>query len=126
MTFEFCFYVSQFRLVLLLHKPRTCAIIKGSEKYSNINSVVRFYKLRNDVLVSAEINGLPYTDSICKNQIYGFHIHSGNKCEEDMADPFSEAMTHYNPMNCPHPFHAGDLPPLFGNKGYAFNTFLTD
>ena len=111
---------------LLMHKPSTCAIIKGSEKYPNISGIVRFYQLRNGVLVAAEINGLPYSDSICKNQIYGFHIHSGNKCDGDMQDPFSGAMAHYNPAKCNHPFHAGDLPPLFGSRGYAFSVFLSD
>lgn len=111
---------------LLLHKPSTCAVIKGSEKYPNISGIVRFYQLRNGVLVAAEINGLPYSDGNCLQKIYGFHIHSGNKCEGDMTDPFSEAITHYNPMNCPHPFHAGDLPPLFGKHGYAFSAFVTD
>lgn len=24
------------------------------------------------------------------------------------------------------PYHAGDLPPLFGNQGYAFSAFVTD
>ena len=33
---------------------------------------------------------------------------------------------HYNPQGCPHPYHAGDLPPLFGNQGYAFSAFVTD
>ena len=113
-------------VALLLHKPSTCAVIKGSKKHPNISGIVRFYQLRNGVLIATEINGLPYSNSICKNQIYGFHIHSGNKCEGDMTDLFSEAMTHYNPMNYPHPFHAGDLPPLFGNHGYAFSAFLTD
>ena len=113
-------------VALLLHKPSTCAVIKGSEKYPNISGIVRFYQLRNGVLVATEINGLPYSDSICKNQIYGLHIHSGNKCDGDMTDPFSEAMTHYNPNNCLHPFHAGDLPPLFGSRGYAFSVFLSD
>lgn len=111
---------------LLLRKPSTCAVIKGSEKYPDISGIVRFYQQRNGVLVAAEINGLPYSESLCKNQIYGFHIHSGNKCEGDMADPFSDAMTHYNSMNCLHPFHAGDLPSLFGNHGYAFGAFVTD
>ena len=113
-------------VALLLHKPSTCAVIKGSEKYPNISGIVRFYQLRNGVLVATEINGLPYSDSICKNQIYGLHIHSGNKCDGDMIDPLSEAMTHYNPNNCLHPFHVGDLPPLFGNHGYAFSAFATD
>ncbi len=111
---------------LLLHNPSTCAVIKGSKKYPNISGIVHFYQLRNSVLVAAEINGLPYSDNNCQQKIYGFHIHSGNKCEGDMTDPFSEAMTHYNPSNCPHPFHAGDLPPLFGNHGYVFSAFVTD
>lgn len=111
---------------VLMHKPNTYAIIKGSEKYPNISGIVRFYQLRNGVLIAAEINGLPYSDSICKNQIYGFHIHSGNKCDGDMTDPLSEAMTHYNPNNCLHPFHIGDLPPLFGSREYAFSVFLSD
>ena len=41
-------------------------------------------------------------------------------------DPFALAEGHYNPDNCPHPYHAGDLPPLFGNKGIAWSAFLTD
>lgn len=111
---------------VLMHKPSTCAIIKGSEKYPNISGVVHFYQLRNGALVVAEINSLPYSNSNCQQKIYGFHIHSGNKCEGDMTDPFSEAMTHYNPSNCPHPFHAGDLPPLFSSHGYVFSAFVTD
>ena len=35
-------------------------------------------------------------------------------------------MTHYNPKDCPHPYHAGDMPPLFGNNGEAFMAFMTD
>jgi len=35
-------------------------------------------------------------------------------------------LTHYNPDTCPHPHHAGDLPPLFRADGYAFAMFLTD
>ena len=108
---------------VLMHKPNIYAIIKGSEKYPNISGIVRFYQLRNGVLVAAEINGLPYSDNSCQQKIYGFHIHSGNKCEGDMTDPFSEAMTHYNPNNCLHPFHVGDL---FCNHGYAFSAFVTD
>lgn len=34
--------------------------------------------------------------------------------------------THYNPKSCNHPEHAGDLPPLFENNGYAYISFLTN
>lgn len=44
----------------------------------------------------------------------------------DEANPFADAMTHFNPEDCPHPYHAGDLPPLWGSDGYAFSVFLTD
>ena len=27
---------------------------------------------------------------------------------------------------CPHPFHAGDFPPLLENNGYAYSKFLTN
>ena len=27
-------------------------------------------------------------------------------------------------MNCPHPFHIGDLPPLIENNGYAYMRVL--
>ena len=43
-----------------------------------------------------------------------------------MADPFAGAMSHYNPKGCEHPYHAGDLPPLFGNGGSALSLFLTN
>ena len=39
---------------------------------------------------------------------------------------FASAGGHYNPKNCPHPAHAGDLPPLFGNQGYAWQGFYTE
>ena len=41
-------------------------------------------------------------------------------------DPFADALTHYNPNDCEHPNHAGDLPPLFDNSGYSFQTVLTN
>ena len=30
---------------LLMHKPNTCAVINGSEKYPNISGIVYFYQL---------------------------------------------------------------------------------
>lgn len=43
-----------------------------------------------------------------------------------MDDPFADTMGHYNPNGCEHPYHAGDLPPLFGNNGIALSLFLTN
>lgn len=102
------------------------APIKGSSKYSKITGTVQFYQCKNGVLVTARIFNLPFSDEHCSNRIYGFHIHEGNSCTGNAEDPFANAKTHYNPTNCPHPYHAGDLPPLFGNKGHAFMSVLTD
>ena len=57
--------------------------------------------------------------------IFAFHIHSGGTCSGSADDPFRDAQGHYHPENCPHPAHAGDMPPLFSNKGYAAQAFLT-
>lgn len=111
----------------LLTKPSDAsAVISGSPAYPNIHGAVQFYRTRNGVLVAAEINGLPYSDGRCYHPVFAFHIHEGTICDGDMHDPFSGAMSHYNPTNCEHPFHAGDLLPLFSNRGYAFSVFLTD
>lgn len=40
--------------------------------------------------------------------------------------PFANALTHFNPYDRPHPYHSGDLPPLFSSGGYAVSVFLTD
>lgn len=66
------------------------------------------------------------SSNACASPIFGFHIHSGSRCSGNMEDPFAEALEHYNPNSCMHPYHAGDMPPLFGNNGYAYQIFLTD
>ena len=111
---------------LLMQPCDASAVISGSAAYPNIHGAVRFYRTRNGVLLAAEIGGLPHSDGRCHHPIFAFHIHEGTQCEGDMHDPFSGAMSHYDPAHCEHPFHAGDLPPLFSNHGYAFTAFLTD
>ena len=112
----------------LKQKPTAIAQIKGSENHPEIRGCVNFYQTKKGTLVAAEIFGLPYSSDKCKKDVFGFHIHDGNSCEENKntETPFPKSGVHYNPYDCPHPRHAGDLPPLFGNTGYAFSTFLTD
>ena len=43
----------------------------------------------------------------------------GTSCTGNKEDEFVNAGTHFNPNNCPHPYHVGDLPPLLENNGYA-------
>ena len=113
-------------LATLRRRPDAQAIVKGNAKYLNLSGLVRFYQTRRGVLVCAEVLGLPEVGEPCENRIFAFHIHSGSQCTGDSTDPFADALTHYNPGNCPHPAHAGDLVPLFSNHGYSFEVFLTD
>ena len=107
-------------------RPYAFARIKGSNDYSRINGIVWFYKVQAGVLVSIQLNGLPAPDDICKKPIFAVHIHSGGSCSGNNTDPFADALTHYNPGNCPHPYHAGDLPPIFGANGFGFSVCLTN
>lgn len=107
-------------------KPNAKAIVKGSEKHKKIYGTVEFYTTKNGTLVKVKIRGLPDNREKCQSPVFAFHIHSGGKCSGNADDPFADALTHYNPHNCKHPYHSGDLPPLFGNNGLAYSTFLTN
>lgn len=107
-------------------RPYAFAKINGSSAYPNINGIAYFYKVQEGVIVSIQLKGLPVSDDICKKPIFAVHIHSGGSCTGNSTDPFSDAMTHYNPNNCNHPYHAGDLPPIFGTNGLGFSAFLTN
>ncbi len=111
---------------ILRQMPHATAVMRGSSAYPDISGRVMFYQMRQGVLVAAEIFGLPAGGSTCESPVFGFHIHGGSQCSGNMEDPFADALEHYNPGECLHPHHAGDMPPLFGNAGYAFQVFLTD
>lgn len=111
---------------LLVQRPQAIAGMQGSKAYPTIHGSVRFYQTKFGVLVAAEIAGLPSPSGPCESPIFGFHLHEGESCTGNDTDPFAVAMTHYNPQYCPHPYHAGDFPPLFSNHGIVFTAFLTD
>lgn len=94
-----------------LRQPGAFARIRGRQ--NNVQGLVRFYETPLGILVRAQIEGLP-----SPNGIYAFHIHEGQDC----AVPGG----HFNPGRLPHPYHAGDLPPLFCANTRAFSLFLTD
>lgn len=102
------------------------AIVKGGKEYPKINGTVYFKETKNGVLVTAQIYGLPKAKNNCTGRFFGFHIHNGNSCTGNKEDEFANSGTHYNPSNCPHPYHAGDLPPLIENNGYAYMIVLID
>jgi Cu-Zn family superoxide dismutase len=100
--------------------------LRGSDEYPEINGRAIFKKKGEGVLVTFEVFGLPKGDSLCDNRIFALHIHEGNSCAGNIEDPFANAGLHFNPHDCEHPEHVGDLPPLFGNNGYAYMSVYTD
>lgn len=118
-------YSDQFQSIFR-RNPDAMAFVSGSSSYPDVSGTVRFYQMCGYVMVVAEIEGLPIEDQPCAEPIFGFHIHEGMECSGDCSDPFADAGGHYNPCRCPHPYHAGDMPPLFGAGGRAFLAFMTD
>lgn len=106
--------------------PRAIAEINGSMDQPQIKGTVRLYQTRWGTVICSEVRGLPEKAESCGGGIFAFHIHEGSECSGNMDDPFSDAMSHYDPGSCEHPYHAGDLPPLFSNNGYALSVFLSN
>lgn len=106
--------------------PDAIAIIAGGAQYPEINGSVKFYQTTRGVLVVADIFALPMINRSCKGDVFGFHIHSGSACTGNNEDEFAGAGTHYNPSLCPHPYHAGDMPPIFVAGSSAFLCFITN
>ncbi len=100
------------------------AHIKGGKKYPKIDGTVTFKEIKNGILVTAKINGLPQSNNNCIGRFFGFHIHEGTSCSGNLSDEFANVKSHLNSTNCPHPFHIGDLPPLIENNGYAYMSVL--
>lgn len=94
------------------------ACIKGGEKYPQITGTVKFYQNIEGTMVEAEVCGLPDKPQ----GVYAFHIHAGEDCG---GMHFADSDDHYNPAGQPHPYHAGDLPPLFATDGRAFMVVLS-
>ena len=120
-----CSGVQMLRSVLN-RRPNAIARIRGSKSYDNILGMVWFYQTSKGVYVVTEVDGLPQGCGECKSPVFGYHIHSGSACAGNMEDAFADTRGHYNPDNCEHPHHAGDMPLLFGNHGYAFSVFYSD
>lgn len=110
---------------LLGRQPNAYAIIKGREG-NEITGNTSFYQTPYGVVVVTSVSGLPQNNIECENKIFAIHIHSGNECAGNEQDPFLNTGAHYNPNNCPHPHHAGDMPPLFSANGFAFSVYLTN
>lgn len=106
--------------LLLGERPDATAWVTGNASNSQISGLVKFYQTSyGGILVEAEFFGLPNIDTPDSSDFYAFHIHEFGNCRGN----FDSAGGHYNPKNRPHPDHAGDMPPLLANQGYAWMAF---
>lgn len=102
------------------NRPQATAWLQGGSAYPQISGLVKFYETPyGGVLIEAEIFNLPGISDPGSTSFYALHIHEYGDCSEN----FSRTGDHYNPDASPHPEHAGDLLPLFGNQGYAWCAF---
>lgn len=107
-------------------KPDAFAYITGSYDYKNIKGKALFFQLRGGVMVKSEFAGLPQSLQNCNYPVFGYHIHNGTSCTGTQENPFENSDGHYNPGECTHPYHAGDMPPIFGADGKGISIFLTN
>jgi len=112
-------------------KPVAYGKILGGPLAPDINGHIYFYDAAGGTEIFVEVWGLPLYKPAHNGNApigpLGFHIHEYGVCEiTNYNEPFQSAGGHYNPNNEPHGNHAGDLPVLFSNNGYARMTFYTD
>lgn len=105
---------------LNLTRPDAVARISGGKDAPRLNGMVKFYQNGKDVLVVADISGLPRSNP---SGFFGLHIHEGSSCT---GPAFADTKGHYDTAGTPHPAHAGDLPPLLSREGRAWLSVLTD
>lgn len=94
------------------------AHVRGGIGAPMLSGTVRFYPVTGGTLVVAHMKGLPPEAGFL-----GMHIHEGASCT---GVDFEDTGGHYNPAGRPHPFHAGDLPPLLNCRGRAWLAVRTD
>lgn len=99
--------------------PAAVACLRGGVELPELKGTVKFYRRRCGCLVTAEVRGLPSSQT----GFFAFHIHEGGDCG---GEGFSDTGGHLNPDKAPHPEHQGDLPPLLSAHGSAFLSVLTD
>lgn len=101
-------------------KPQALAWVTGGAAVPTLSGLVRFYNTPyGGTLVEAELFGLPGGTQPGNSGFYGMHIHENGDC----GDNFQNVGGHWNPGSAQHPWHAGDLLPLFSNQGYAWIAF---
>lgn len=104
-------------------QPEAAAEIRGREGNPGLRGKVSFYDTGSGILAVSEFRGLQKPNQ--QWQVLGLHIHEGDSCTGTAADPFADAGGHYNPGRAEHPFHAGDLPPVFVNGDWGWGAVMT-
>lgn len=113
-----------FLSLMINRQPEAAAWVTGSHLYPQLSGLVKFYSTPyGGILIEAEFFGLPNIAYAKASDFYGMHIHENGSCTGNTDDPFANTGDHYNPDNLNHPNHSGDLLPLFGNQGYAWEAF---
>ena len=110
----------------LSRRPKAMAMIKGSARFPSVKGTAKFFEVPEGVLVAVDVCGLPSNVNKCDNPIFALHIHEGQSCTGSIQDLLKNVKMHYNPADCNHPYHAGDLPPIFENEGYGLSVFYTN
>ncbi len=101
--------------------PQARALLQGDPTHPQLMGEVLFYSYGRGTLVVARLLGLPAPGFL------GFHIHEKGDCSTGGDVPFAQAGSHYDPHGVPHPWHAGDLPPLLAlSDGVALMAVYTD
>lgn len=98
------------------------ANIAGDISSPNLKGIAYFKPFKDGTMVEVEISGLPGYKNY---QLFPIHIHDGKDCHISDSGTFDNVGEHYNPTNEKHPYHAGDMPVLFSNNGYAYMKFYT-
>lgn len=109
-------------MTIINEKPCAYAMIQGQ---NNIRGTVCFYPYLKGSIMVYEINHLPETKK-CEGGVFAFHIHEGESCQNDTDVPYEKTGKHFNPQQCEHPFHLGDLSPLFSSEGKAWAIVYID
>lgn len=111
---------STFAYILSNHMPDAVAWVRGNDAYSAISGLVKFYETPYEgVLVEAEFFNLPGEERPGSTGFYAMHIHEFGDC----SDNFAKTGDHFAHPGQEHPYHAGDLLPLFANQGYSWMSF---
>lgn len=111
---------STFRYLLTSQTPSAMAWVRGGSAYPEISGLVKFFRTPyQGILVEAEFFNLPDISVPGSSNFYAMHIHEHGDCSGN----FAGVGAHYGAPGSLHPNHAGDMPPLLANQGYAWTAF---